>query len=89
MTSPTAPGGAITTDVVPHTESPGQEKISEDMKYVECSSPVGEDLEYDNDEEEPQLHARTYFALAAMFLLNLVQVFALQAPPAVVRSFVV
>ena len=89
MTSPTASDGAVTTNVVLHTESPGREKISEDVKHVECASPVGENLMYDNDEEEPQLHARTYFALAAMFLLNLVQVFALQAPPAVVCRFVV
>lgn len=42
-------------------------------------------LVYENAEEEPELHARTYLALASMFLLNLVQVFALQGPPAVVR----
>lgn len=44
------------------------------------------DLVYDNDDEEPELHLRTYVALATMFLLNLVQVFALQGPPAVVRA---
>ena len=44
-------------------------------------------LVYD-EEEEPELHARTYFALAAMFLLNLVQLVALQGPPASVRSLV-
>lgn len=42
-------------------------------------------LTYDDVDEEPELHARTYIALLAMFLLNLVQVFALQGPPAVVR----
>ena len=41
-------------------------------------------LVYDVDDEEPELHLRTYIAIAAMFLLNLVQVFALQGPPAVV-----
>ena len=41
-------------------------------------------LVYENAEEEPELHARTYLALAAMFFLNLVQVLALQGPPAVV-----
>lgn len=39
-------------------------------------------LVYDGD-EEPEVHMRTWIALAAMFLLNLVQVFALQGPPAV------
>jgi len=43
---------------------------------------------YDDDDEEPELHARTYFALAAMFFLNLVQVLALQGPPAVVCNAV-
>ena len=32
--------------------------------------------------KEPELHAQTYFALAAMFFLNLVQVFGLMGPPA-------
>lgn len=40
-------------------------------------------LFYDG-EEEPEIHMRTWIALASMFLLNLVQVFALQGPPAVV-----
>lgn len=39
-------------------------------------------LVYDNGEVEPGIHARTWVALAAMFLLNYVQVFALQGPPA-------
>lgn len=46
-------------------------------------NPTG-NLIYDNADEEPQLHARTYIALMSMFLLNFVQVFALQGPPSVV-----
>ncbi len=42
---------------------------------------------YDAADEEPEIHWRTWIALAAMFLLNLVQVFALQGPPAVVGRF--
>lgn len=42
------------------------------------------DMEYDNDDQEPELHARTYVALAALFVLNYVQVFALNGPPSVV-----
>ena len=42
-------------------------------------------LVYDNEEVEPEIHARTWVALAAMFLLNYVQVFALQGPPAVLN----
>lgn len=44
------------------------------------------DMEYANEDEEPELHARTYIALAAMFLLNFVQVLALLGPPAGVRT---
>lgn len=36
------------------------------------------------EDEEPELHISTCFALAAMFLLNLVQVFGLMGPPAAV-----
>lgn len=42
------------------------------------------DLTYDDEDEEPALHARTYFALLALFLLNFVQVVALTGPPTVV-----
>ncbi|KAJ5762326.1 uncharacterized protein N7511_005708 [Penicillium nucicola] len=58
-----------------------QEKGLEQFKHVEkVDSVSNEDFVYDND-EEPELHAQTYFALAAMFLLNLVQVFGLLGPP--------
>ncbi len=67
---------------------PLHEKLSSvDEKGVDESKPSASiDMEYTNDDEEPELHARTYVALAAMFLLNLVQVVALQGPPAAVRS---
>lgn len=45
---------------------------------------VSKNLDYNDDNHEPELHARTYSAIAAMFLLNMVQVLALQGPPAVV-----
>lgn len=45
-------------------------------------------LVYDDVEEEPELHARTYIAVAAMFLLNYIQVVALTGPPAAVSSAV-
>jgi hypothetical protein len=41
-------------------------------------------LVYDDDDEEPELHARTWVALGAMALLNFVVIFALLGPPAVV-----
>jgi hypothetical protein len=60
------------------------EKSPADAKHHEDVIDASTDLVYNDDDEEPELHARTYLALAAMFLLNLVQVFALQGPPAVV-----
>ncbi|KAI6881382.1 hypothetical protein KC360_g6076 [Hortaea werneckii] len=44
------------------------------------------DLVYENADDEPELHLRTYIAIAAMFLLNLTQVFALQGPPVVLSA---
>ena len=64
--------------------SPGDEKHASNEKHLEQTVTSSENLVYDDVDEEPVLHARTYIALAAMFLLNLVQVFALQGPPAVV-----
>ena len=52
-----------------------EEKVTEDGNLV-----------YDVVDEEQEIHMRTWIALLAMFLLNLVQVFALQGPPAVVSA---
>jgi hypothetical protein len=60
------------------------DKCQHDAAHTETVTPTVSNLNYGDEEEEPELHARTYFALAAMFLLNLVQVLALQGPPAVV-----
>ena len=68
------------------SEALGTTSSLAEAQHVE--KPVTEgNIVYDDVEEEPELHMRTYIALASMFLLNLVQVFALQGPPAVVRSF--
>ncbi len=39
---------------------------------------------YDIAEVEPEIHLRTYLAVASMILINFVQVFTLQGPPTVV-----
>ena len=65
-----------------------QENIPADEQAVKPDDDSQGNLIYENDEEEPELHARTYVAFGAMFLLNLVQVFALQGPPAVVTWIV-
>lgn len=50
---------------------------------VDNSRDVVGNLEYTED-VEPALHARTFMALAALFLLNMVQVVALNGPPSAV-----
>jgi hypothetical protein len=69
---------------VGQAHSPLDEKSSDEEQHLEHAVTSSVNLEYNDDEEEPEIHARTYVALAAMFLLNLVQVVALQGPPAVV-----
>lgn len=40
---------------------------------------------YEEVDEEPELHMRTWIAIAAVCVMNLVQTIAVQGPPAVVR----
>lgn len=68
------------------SDSQHEDKPTPSMEQYEHDVDSYGNLVYENSEEEPELHARTYLALSAMFLLNLVQVFALQGPPAVVCS---
>ena len=67
MTSRAALDEAAMIDLVPHANPPGHEKRGQDVKHVECVSPNSDILECDDIDEEPELHARTYLALAAMF----------------------
>lgn len=60
----------------------GHLPLEQTVSYLDNS----QNLVYDHDDEEPAVHARTWFALAAMFFLNVIQVFALLGPPAVVSS---
>jgi hypothetical protein len=82
MASNTADESLNSESVQAHT--PVDEKNHDEVKHLENVVTSSENLVYDDNDEEPELHARTYFALLAMFFLNLVQVFALQGPPAVV-----
>lgn len=43
-----------------------------------------ENLHYENDEEEPELHARTYVAVFSVIVFTIAGLLALQGPPAVV-----
>lgn len=85
MSLETMAGGA-TPEHVQQAHSPLGEKSIEDAKHLEGIPASTANLVYSHDDEEPELHARTYFAVAAMFLLNMVQVLALQGPPAVVSN---
>ncbi|KAK5447982.1 hypothetical protein LTS15_009481 [Exophiala xenobiotica] len=65
-----------------HNEKPSpQVHQVEDLKTMDTL----DNLVYSDAEEEPELHMRTCIVLAAMFILNLVQVVALQGPPAVLN----
>ena len=50
-----------------------------EVEHVDVSAP---ELNVDEAEVEPELHARTWIALAAFWLLNYTQVVALQGPSA-------
>lgn len=74
------------------TDSPSQNSIKEkDGFEVEHREAPTEDaqgnLEYTED-VEPALHARTYMALFALFLLNMVQLVALNGRPSGVGSWI-
>lgn len=68
-----------------HIEKPSSQVLQVEHSDLKSTDTL-ENLVYNEADEEPELHARTYLALLAMFILNLVQVVALQGPPAVVRS---
>ena len=87
MSSTTGGVGRPDSEVIQVQDLPksvNKEKTDKYVDHVDHVPEVAANLVYDDNDEEPELHLRTYFALAAMFLLNLVQVFALQGPPAVV-----
>lgn len=75
-----------TAEPVHQAHSPLGEKSIEEAKHSEFVPTPTANLVYSQHEKEPEIHARTYLAVAAMFLLNMVQVLALQGPPAVVGS---
>lgn len=81
--------GAVGKDLGPSVpvQTPSMDEkqdFSTKEKHLEQSPGEVANLSYNDDEAEPELHMRTWLALAAMWLLNYVQVVALQGPPAVV-----
>ncbi|KAJ5296876.1 polyketide synthase [Penicillium atrosanguineum] len=69
------------TEKVHEAVSPEAWDPSEAEHVEDTKQPLETNLVYEED-EEPEFHAQTWFALAAMFFLNLVQVFGLMGPPA-------
>ena len=65
------------------TKIDSKERGEHELQELENVHPASLDRAFD-EEEEPPLHIRTWLALAAFFLLNYVQVLALQAPASVV-----
>lgn len=64
-----------------HSAGPGDVDEKQTVAHAEHTTP--RDLVYEGVDEEPEFTARTWIALAALFILNLVQVIALTGPPAI------
>lgn len=67
-----------------HLEIPVHKHTADNSE--KAPSTIDDNLVYDDAEEEPEIHIRTWVAVAAMFLLNLVQILALLGPPVVVSQ---
>ncbi len=72
---------AIQVDHVEQTHEPGLTYAIQEDQVQDAT--LG-NLVYSDEEEEPVLHARTWFAVLSLFLLNYVQVLALTGPPEIV-----
>ncbi len=53
-------------------------------RHLEHAESYPENLHYDNEDEEPELHMRTYVALAAFISLQVTITLAVQGPPVAV-----
>lgn len=77
-------------DVVRHSSTDKREQVSEQMDekdvHVEHIQDIQQNYSYDDEDEEPELHATTWIALGSMCLLILAVLFALQGPPTVVSD---
>lgn len=69
-------------------EKIGDASDTQNLEYAAPQVPKTDSLASEDPnaivEEEPELHARTYLAVMALFFLNFVQVYALTGPPAIV-----
>ncbi|KIW18439.1 hypothetical protein PV08_02727 [Exophiala spinifera] len=62
----------------------GKEQTQEEVHVENVATDYDLNLHYDEVDEEPELHMRTYIAIAAIWLMNLAQTIAIQGPPAVI-----
>jgi MFS family permease len=68
-----------------YSETPKLDSAGTPLEHRETVVQETVPIVYENEEEEPEFHARTWMALLAMWLLNYVQVIALFGPSSVVR----
>lgn len=79
-------GERSTQDRVEETLETSQHDRSHEADLEKVASISSGNLVYNDVDEEPAIHLRTWIALASMFLMNFVQTFALQGPPSVVST---
>ncbi|OAG44977.1 hypothetical protein AYO21_00939 [Fonsecaea monophora] len=77
------PTGPHTVGITPPIAADSKSHNGFELQEVEYSEQHQDNLTFDEEEAEPELHARTWIALAAMNVLVFTQVLALQGPPAV------
>ena len=79
---------ASTSEIQPLEELVRDEKAASSSKeeHLENVKTRDQEFVYDDTEHEPELHMRTYIAIASMLIFNLACTFALLSPPAVVSN---
>lgn len=71
-----------------HSATPNEQGRDEKRflreQQLETVVPAEGNIVYEDADHEPELHYKTYIALGAMFLLNLVNTFSIFSPPVAV-----
>lgn len=69
-----------------HTKADSDELPKDDGGSVHVEKVDG-NLHYDNEEEEPELHFRTYIAVGSVIVFTFAGLWSLQGPPSVVSVY--